>query len=74
MAQVKITQRIYVDAKGRPVGEEHKGGKTLAAVPGDLVSEKRAAELGVKADRPSEDKARKPADDKSRNPGENKGK
>lgn len=77
MAQVEIKERIYVDDKGRRVSESYRGGKRLAAVPGDLVSEKRAAELEVgpaKGLPKPADKSRDQGEDKSRQPGDNKGK
>lgn len=75
MKQVKVTERIYVNKDGERVAANYRGPKTLVAGVGAMISEKRAAELGIKpadADaKPAEragDKGEGKGDDKSREP------
>lgn len=89
MKHLTVTERIYVDAKGRPVSASYTGAKRLAYVPGNVLSREQALKIGMKekdfdaalelqaglgkARPPAEDKSRQAGEDKARKPGEQKG-
>ena len=54
-------ERVYVDDKGKRVDEGFKGPRRLAAVPGEELTDERAAALGVKELKGAENKAAEPA-------------